>query len=404
VTLPSRRHRFLLLALLPLFLAGCRGSGQARREEVVPPFVFRSLDLRQQTPLGQPSWELTSPEARYDLRRSLAQASRPKGVIYSGGKPLYRLQADSGTVVGDGEAILLEGNLRMQRLGARPVLILASRARWLPRRQLLLIDREPQALDAYGRLRAERARFLLQEDRLELSGKPRLERWEQRFDPFTAPPTTPAPITLEASQVSWQPGSGELRASGPLQALRRAAGMAAASPPQTLSAASLQGNTVAQTYTLQGPVQVVDAAAGDRFSGRDVTLLPGSGEARTPGPFEGGRGDLQVSGTGLRVEGRDHWVRIDSRCRLQRPGERLEAERCAWNWKSGAVEASGGVLLERSANAQISRGASLSGRLGDEGQLRITAPGARVVSRFRLPGTPPASPPPPRPAPPPIVP
>ena len=404
MSLPSRRHRRLLLALLPLLLAGCRGSGQARREEVVPPFVFRSLDLRQQTPLGQPSWELTSPEARYDLRRRLAQASRPKGVIYSGGKPLYRLQADSGTVVGDGEAILLEGNLRMQRLGSQPVLILASRARWLPRRQLLLIDRDPQALDTHGRLRAERARFLLQDDRLELSGKPRLERWEQRFNPFTAPPTTAAPITVEASQVSWKPGSGDLRASGPLQARRRIPGMRASVPPQTLSAASLEGNTLVQTYTLQGSVQFLDAATGDRFSGQNVSLLPGSQEASTPDPFDAGRGDLQVSGSGLRVEGRDQWVRVASRCRLQRPGETLEAERCAWNWKTGAVQASGGVLLQRSVNAQVTRGEALSGELGAAGSVLVTAPGARVVSRFRPPANRPAAPPPPRPAPDPIVP
>lgn len=393
-------------ALLPLLLlAACRGGSQARRDEVVPPFVFRSLDLRQQTPLGQPSWELTSPEARYDLRRRLAQASSPRGVIYAGGKPLYRLQADSGTVVSDGEAILLEGHLRVQRLGPQPVLIQASRARWLPRRQLLLIDRHPEAYDRQGRIRSQRARFLLGEDRLELTGQPLLERWERSDDPLAAAPRPPAPIAVQAVEVVWKPGSGELRAKGPLQARRLPPGAATGTRPQTLTADALTGNTLSQTFQLTGAVHFEDSAGGNSFTGREVKVLALSNQASTVQPFEARHGGLRISGTGLEVDGRDQWVRIAAYCRVQQPGEGLAAERCGWNWGSSAVQASGDVLLERSANGQTTRGGSLSGRLGQDGNLRVSgAPGGRVISRFRLPSRPPAAPVPPPRAPEPIVP
>ncbi len=374
----------LLLALL-LPLAGCSSSRPPRRDDVAPPFVFRSLDLRQQTPLGQPSWELSSTEARYDLRRRLAQASDLKGLIYSRGKPLYRLQADSGTVVRDGEAILLEGNLRVQRLAEPTVLITASRARWLPRRQLLLVDRHPEALDQRNRLRSERARFLLNEDRLILSGNPRMERWEQRQDPVVQRTRPPAPIAIEAVQVSWRPGSGELLANGPISGQRRAPGRPASQSPQKLSADSLEGNTISQVFTLKGSVRFDDGGSGDRFNGRDVRLAAASSEASSIEPFGFRRGDVQVSGRGLKVDGRNHWLRIDTACRVERPGERLEAGRCGWNWETNAIEADGGVLLQRRAQAQTTRGQSLSGSLGEEGNLRISAPGSRVVSRFRPP-------------------
>ncbi len=376
-----------LLLTLPLLLAlaGCRSSSTTRRDDVAPPFVFRSLDLRQQTPLGQPSWELTSSEARYDLRRRLAQASDLKGLIYSRGKPLYRIQAESGTVVRDGEAILLEGNLRVQRLGAQTVLIRASRARWLPRRQLLLVDRHPEALDQQGRLGAERARFLLNEDRLILSGHPRMERWEQRRDPLAREARPPAPIAIDAVQVSWKPGSGELQASGPVRGRRRPPGNPASQSLQNLSADSLEGNTITQVFTLRGQVRLDDSGSGDSFSGQDVRLAVASGEASTIEPFRFRRGDLQASGRGLKIDGRNHWLRIDAACRVERPGERLEANRCGWNWKSSAIEAEGGVLLQRSAQDQTTRGQSLSGSLGEGGSLRISAPGSRVVSRFRPP-------------------
>ena len=171
-----RRHplRTLLVGALPLLLlCGCQRARQAKDTEESPPFVFRSLDLRQQDPQGHPAWELTSPEARYDLGRSIARADRPRGVIYAGGQPLYHLQAESGTVISDGEAILLEGKLRMERLREPKVLIEAPRARWLPRQKLLLVDHSPRAYDRQGRLNADRARFRFDSDTLELTGSPR---------------------------------------------------------------------------------------------------------------------------------------------------------------------------------------------------------------------------------------
>jgi hypothetical protein len=120
--------------------------------------------------------------------------------------------------------------------------------------------------------------------------------------------------------------------------------------------------------------------------------------------FQANRGSLQASGAALRVDGKQHWLRIDGDCQVHKPEERLEAQRCAWNWQSGAVEAEGAVQLERSSNAQVSRGGSISGQLGKEGTILIKAPGGRVVSQFRLPARPATAPAAPRPAPEPIVP
>ncbi|MFM7266846.1 MAG: hypothetical protein ACKOZW_14910, partial [Cyanobium sp.] len=64
---PPARLPLVLVAVLALpSLAGCVRR-PAPREEGSLPFVFRSLNLRQQDRQGRPAWELTSPEARYDL-------------------------------------------------------------------------------------------------------------------------------------------------------------------------------------------------------------------------------------------------------------------------------------------------------------------------------------------------
>jgi len=370
------------LALLPL--AACRRARPTAADDQAPPFVFRSLDLKQQDPSGRPAWQLTSPEARYDLRRRLARADRPSGLIYAKGEPLYRLKADTGTVIGDGEAVLLEGNLRVERLSRPQVLIQAARARWLPHQNLLLVDRRPEAYDQHGRLRAERARFRLDADTLELSGEPRLERWTQAFNPFLALPAGPAETTVRVPSVSWQPGNGALVAPGPVIAERRDPGRKDGAQPQKLVAERLEGNTQAQSFRLLGAVQFDDPFRGQRFQGRDVQIDLGAQSGSTAQPFQLSNGALQARGSGLKVEGSTAEASIGSQCHVEQPGAVLDAERCRWNWRSGAVSADGSVVLQRAENRQISRATRLEGTLGNGGQITISAPGGRVVSRFAV--------------------
>lgn len=384
----QRRLRHLpallgVLALLPL-LAACPRRPPPQEEGTLP-FVFRSLNLRQQDPKGRPAWELTSPEARYDLRRRVAQALRPSGVIYKDGQPLYRLSATSGTVIDDGEVILLEGAIRVEQLKPQPVLIRASRVRWIPARQVMEIDRHPEAFDAQGRLVARRARFLLDRNQLELRGTPQLQRFSRRFDPFNPAPRGRPELVVTVSRADWEPGTGWLEARGPVRAVRRPPGAPAARPPQTLTAPLLEGNTVAQEFSLKGPVQMRDPADAIRFDGTDLRLQVKEELLRSEKPFVASRGQAIARGESLLVRGRDDTVEIPSGCWLEQPGESLRARRCTWNWTTQAIEAEGGVALERRANRQSVRAEKLQGRLGSQGQLQLSSPGGRVVSRFQVP-------------------
>lgn len=371
-----------MLALLPLLVA-CQAP-RARQEEV-PPFVFRSLDLKQQDGQGRPAWSLSSPEARYDLRRRLARTRSPRGVIFKEGQPLYRLQATTGTVLNDGEAILLEGRLRLERLGSTPMLIQAERARWLPRRQLIVIDRQPQAYDRQGRLAARQALFRFDQDTLDLTGAPRLERWSKPFNPLRDLPTGAASTVLEVVSAQWQPGSGLLRTTGPVLGTRRPGPGQGGTPSQQLRAEGLEGNTLSQTYLFKGAVAINDPALKQRFVGRDVTLNLASRSGHTALPFSAERGALQIKGRGLSLEASANRVLVLADCQLFQPGERLTADRCGWNWQTGALEARGAVDLQRQSQRQHSRAGVLEGKLGPDGTAALTNPGGRVISRFQVP-------------------
>jgi len=365
-------------------LAGC-ARRQPALEEGSLPFVFRSLNLRQQDLQGRPAWELTSPEARYDLSRRIAQALRPQGVIYAEGKPLYRLVADSGTVLNDGEVILLEGRIRLEKLGRQPVLIRASRGRWMTAQKVMEVDRHPEAFDGQGRLLAQRARFRLERNRLELRGAPQMQRWSRPVAPLAQEPRGRPELVVYAREIDWEPNSGTLEARGPLRAVRRPPGWSAERPPQTLTAALLQGNTVQQDYTLKGPVQLRDPGETLRFDGADLRVQAAKKWLSSGRPFVARRGPATARGDSLLVRGEDNTVEIGAGCQLEQPGESLRAQRCRWNWNSQEIEAEGNLEIQRAAAGQFIRGHQLNGRLGPAGRLEVTNPGGRVVSRFLVP-------------------
>ena len=387
------------LALVPL---GC-SRPPTTFDDASPPFVFRSLDLKQQNERGQPTWELTSPEARYDIRRRVAQARSPQGVIYVDGKPLYRLAASSGTVVNDGEVILLEGGIRVERHGPQPVLITARRARWIPSQKLLRIDRAPSAEDDLHRLGAQRARFLFDRDRLELEGAPRLERWGQPSDPFSNKQRSKPEVVALPQRLTWQPGEGALEAEGPLQITRMPPGRPPQALPQTLTATSLKGNTRQQRYQLQAPVQLRDPTEKFDLDGQNLQLDGAAQTLSSDQAFSGHWKDLTVAGNSLVIQARQTTATIPLGCRLQRPGESLSARRCGWNWKDETLFAEGDVDYQRAAQRQRTRAGQLSGRLGPGGEFHVSSPGGRVISAFQVPQRQrPLPPAPPRPRPEPL--
>ena len=98
-----------------LALSGCGRDASRPDERRSTPFVFQALNLRQQDAGGRLLWRVTSPEARYDLSRRLAQARQLRGEIHANGRALYQLQASHGTVINDGAVIQLEGEVRMDK-------------------------------------------------------------------------------------------------------------------------------------------------------------------------------------------------------------------------------------------------------------------------------------------------
>ncbi len=384
-------HQLALLGLL-LVNQGCGSPVSRGTEESAPPFSFRSLDLQQRTKEGLPAWTLKSPEARYNIRSGVARALRPEGLIFAKGKPLYQLTATTGTVINDGAVILLEGSIRLQRLGQQPLAVTADRALWFPSESLMRFDHSPAVRDERRRLSAKTATLHLDRDLLELRGKPQMEIWS-RPTPLSS---RPQPDRLEmvgtAKAVNWNPGKGTLLGEGPVMVRRRPPGRSPKAPLQRLTASRLTGNTLQQRYTLQGPVEMNDPHDNQWFRGGTLTMDAKEQWLMTAEPFQGRRGSLQVQGEELRLEGRPTTATIGRGCQLQQEGDGLQARRCQWNWTTRAVEAEGDVQFTRQASQQRTRAQRLTGQLGPGGSVTATNPGGRVVTQVLVPRQSPSRP------------
>lgn len=349
--------------------------------------MFRSLDLRQQTPTGQPGWSLTSPEARYDINRQLAQALRPRGVVYRGGRPYLNLSARSATVLGDGQAILLEGQVQIRLLGVNPVRISGDQVRWIPSRNLMVIDRRPVAVDQRTRITARMARYHLDQDRIELRGSPLLEQWQETLPAGGRRP--PAPIRLQTDRVDWRPDQGDLEASGPVRGERSDAGRVGAAPARTpalvLTATGLRGNLRRGLVDLLAPVRLRSRDGDSWLDALQTRWAINEQWLATDQPFNGAIKALRVRGDGLRINLVDETVLVTSACSLRQPGEQLTASRCLWHWPSQRFRAAGAVVLRRDLYQQVTRSSQLEGRIGANGEALFSTPGSRVETRFTLP-------------------
>ena len=363
----------VLVAALTL-LSGCSRQGATPAPRRPTPFVFQALNLRQQDGQGRLLWRVSSPEARYDLSRRLAQARELRGDIHVNGQALYRLLASHGTVINDGQVIQLEGDVRIERLGIDPVTIRASRMRWYPRQQRIELDRRAEASNPQLLLQARRATLLLAQDRLELRGQPRL----QRRRPGKG---TEGGLSLRVNALDWSPGNGRLSARGPVMAN----GLGSGAERGSLQASSLSGNTLQRRLELQAPVLLSVPERRAWLNAQQTVIDLNDNSVSSTAPFTAAVGLLNISGQGFNLALAQQLVTLPSGCRLVQPDANLDAGSCRWNWRSQQVQAGGGVVLRRPQQQQVTRAASLSGRLGPDGLLILRAPGSKVRSTLRLP-------------------
>ena len=347
-------------------LSGC-GSRPPITVEPTPSFVFRSLDLSQRADNGERAWDLTSPEARYDLSSRTIRARRPEGILYRDDQPQYRLTADLATVLRDGELVILEGSVQLRQLNQRGLTIEGDNLIWTPSQSRMVINQRPKASDGQTQIRSRELTFQQDTELLVFSGPTQLNRRDDESSDSTV---------VQGGSGTWNLSTGLLQAPGPVEAVRR--------DGRTLTAAGLDGNTRKGYLDLQKPVKLLlENDRGSINAGRTRWFFS-TQQLQSEQPVVAELQNAKVQGQGFKLDERSGTVIIPSACRLEQKTETLTARRCSWNWLSERVVADGDVVLRRSQPEQITRASRMEATIADDGEVRFGQPGARVESRIKL--------------------
>ena len=362
-------RRLILLVASLAVMTGCQQQPVSNQQ--APPFVLRSLSLNQRKPDGSRDWDLNSPEARYDLDSRTVRAKRPSGVLYKADQPGFRISADLATVLNDGELVVLEGNVRLQQLNQRRILIQGQRLVWTPDRSLMVLEQQPVAVDDDSRLTSPRLEYRTDTDKLVFQGPARLHRWDKRRTADHPPDTL-----LQVERGSWNLATGRLKAAGPVLGKRQ--------PDRSLLASRLEGNTKAGYLDLVEPVRVRLGETEDEIQAGRTRWNYERRELRSAKPFTAKFKAGEASGTGFILDEAATSVTVPQDCRLNQPGEQLRARRCRWNWATERILAEGDVEVRREELQQLTRAPVLEGQIGEDGNLRFRRGAERVQSQIRL--------------------
>ena len=335
--------------------------------EPTPSFVFRSLDLSQRTDDGNRDWDLSSPEARYDLSSRTIRARRPEGVLYRDDQPHYRITADLATVLRDGELVVLEGSVQLRQLNQRGLTIEGDNLIWTPSQSRMVINQRPTANDGQTQIRSRELAFQQDTEVLVFSGPTQLNRVDE---------TSAASTVVRGGSGSWNLKSGLMQAPGPVEAVR--------SDGRTLNASGLDGNTRKGYLDLQQPVMLVLESERGRITAGRTRWLFSAKQLQSDQPVQADLKNSKVQGGGFKLDESTGTVIIPRDCRVEQKSETLTARRCAWNWRSERVVADGDVVLQRTKPAQITRASRMEAKLSDDGEIRFGQSGARVESRIKL--------------------
>ena len=361
----------LTAAVLAALLATGCSSNRTSTVEATPSFVFRSLDLSQRRDDGERDWDLTSPEARYDLSSRTIRARRPQGILYRDDQPHYRITAELATVLRDGELVVLEGEVKLRRLNQRGLTIEGDRLIWTPEQSRMVINQRPMASDGQTQIRSRELTFQQDTELLVFGGPSQLKR----RDEGDGQPTQ-ASTVVRGGSGTWDLRSGVMQAPGPVEAVRRNG--------RRLTATGIEGNTREGFLDLQAPVKLLlEDDRGTITAGRTRWLFS-SKQLQSDQPVQADLQKSKVRGQGFKLDERNGTVIIPSACRLEQQSETLTAQRCSWNWRNERLVADGDVVLRRSDPEQTTRATRMEATLSEDGEVRFGRPGQRVESTIKL--------------------
>lgn len=129
----------VLVATLSWWLRDSPAPQTAARDHKGPrefDYYIRGLDVTRMTPEGKPAHRLRAGHVRHFTDDDTTQLMQPRLTVFQEQAPPWEVDAERGLVSGDGDLVLLNGDVLIERAGDaknRPVRIVTSNLRVQPR-------------------------------------------------------------------------------------------------------------------------------------------------------------------------------------------------------------------------------------------------------------------------------
>ena len=150
----------LVLAGGTWWLSGWLQSREEDRREVghTPDYYLETLQFTTMDAQGRPARRLRAERMVHYADDDSTELTAPRLTVYDEGRPPWEIRSEQGWVSGDGELVLLQGEVQIDREadeGVRPVHILTRDLRVQPEQSFAETDRAVDARSGGDRVRSD---------------------------------------------------------------------------------------------------------------------------------------------------------------------------------------------------------------------------------------------------------
>lgn len=356
----------------------CQGSDPNSQEpapaadtdEIDRRLILENATLNQADSEGRPLWDLNAARVAYSPDREQAELESLTGNLYEFGELALQIRASQGTLIRDGEEIVLQGDI--SAIDPRNEAVLrAQEARWFPAERQLTV----------------RENFAGNHPRLDITAREGI--YDAAAQTFTARGEVEAvaqdpSLFLQAEEIVWDIPNGTVQSDRPLRVDRFAGDTTTDRIVADRAAVELEAERVTlngnvELRSVEPPVQIASDAVtwqiADRTISTDapVRIIHTAAEIDVTGNrgrFDLAREVVTLSGG---VEGRSTPNQAE-----------LYADRLEWNIRSEQMRARGNVRYQQEDPPLVSRGDSAVGNLRAR-TITVRGGAARgVVSEFEF--------------------
>lgn len=349
-------------------LAAQRAANEADPSE--PGLTLRDVTLEQADDDGNLLWRVKAASVTYSPDREIAVLEKPDGELYQDGEIIYRVSAEAGEVLENGQVVLLQDNI-VATGEENDVVMRGNQLEWRPSDELMTISEGITGTDSQVEATAETAQVFTREQRVELTGEVlantiaeaegdstlKLQAADMTWwiDQERLASDTPLRIEqIEAGRVTdWVTGdTGEFDLATEVATMRRNVRMATNDQSLRLASEVAVWNVPQAEVTLPQPVRIVDNEQG-------VTVAARQGKMDLDRQVVVLREQVQATG--------------------KNEGSELRSDRLTWTVNTQEIIAEGNVDYRQADPPVTVRGPRAVGRL--EAQTVVIS-GGRVVTEI----------------------